>query len=296
MTTHLPPLHAVISFEAVGRHGSFHAAARELNIPLETIVQHIRNLEEQFCARLFKDTSGKIELTDLGKTYLQSISLAVFNLSDASNDMISKRDEGLVISSEPSFAAKWLMPKLDEFSEYYPEFDVNIISTSELADIHNDEVDVAIRFNSATLPADVETDLISSLLLFPYGAPDFSIANSPSDLFRYRLLHEDTGGLWTRWFRKAGNPNFTFPDRTERQQSMIAIEAAIEGQGIVLSSDILIKEDVKKENIKQLSEFGSRLGEYRLIYSKQAKKRQPVKAFREWVLSHTVQYRQKDRV
>ncbi|MEM7067572.1 MAG: LysR substrate-binding domain-containing protein [Pseudomonadota bacterium] len=291
MSQYLPPLNAVRAFEAAGRHESFSQAADELNVTHAAISRHVRGLEKQLGVQFFRNIARGVELTEIGCEYLQKVSPALNQISEASEAIRTRRDGSLSISCEPTFAMKWLMPKLGEFQNKYPDFEVSLISSAHLADIQNNEVDMAIRFYNRTRADGVETDLISSLPVYPYGVPAIPVAKSPDELLKYRLLHEDKGQLWTRWFHRSGKTDFAIQKTSQPLQTLLAIEGAIAGQGIALTSAELVANDVDQGKLKCLSEVGLELGQYHLVYSREAKRRKPVQAFREWLITETRQFR-----
>ncbi len=291
MPRYLPTLNAVRAFEAAGRHESFSGAAQELNVTHAAISRHVRGLEKQLGVQLFKKVARGVELTESGKAYLVKITSALDQVSEASEALRDKQSGTLSISCESTFAMKWLMPRLGEFQETFPDFDVSLVSSSELADIKNNEFDLAVRY-CRQVSEGLNFDLISTSPVFPYGIPEFSEAVTPGDLLQYRLLHEDKGQTWTRWFAKAGLPDFKIPQKPNPLSSLLAIEGALAGQGIVLASPELVAKDVENNRLKRLSDVRLDFGRYYLVYLKEVARRKPVAAFRQWIINSTTEFRE----
>ncbi len=287
MSQHLPPLNAVRAFEAAGRHESFSQAAEELNVTHAAVSRHVRGLEQQLGVQFFRNVARGVELTEAGRDYLQKISPALAQISESSESIRTRPDGNLSISCEPTFAMKWLMPKMGGFQDTYPEYDVNLISSQHIADVQNNEVDIAVRWCARYGVDHLESELISATPVFPYGVPDIPTAQKPEELLKYRLLHEDRGELWTRWFRAAGIEDFSLPKSPKPLDALLAIEGALSGLGIALVSAELVVNDIKRKRLKCLSDTGLSSGEYRLVYTKESKRRKPVKAFREWLIRET---------
>lgn len=185
---------------------------------------------------------------------------------------------------------KWLMPRFGEFQQQFPDLDVTLKSTSALADIRNNECDLAIRY-CHRVERGLDYDLISVSPVFPHGSPDFDEVASPAELLRYRLLHEDKGQLWTRWFARSGAADFILPRAPKSLASLLAIEGALAGQGIILASSELVANDVRSGRLKRLSNIGLDYGGYYLVYLTEVGRRKPVRAFRRWLLAATTEFR-----
>ncbi|MEH6631484.1 MAG: LysR substrate-binding domain-containing protein [Halopseudomonas aestusnigri] len=290
MPRYLPPLNAVRAFEAAGRHESFSGAAKELNVTHAAISRHVRGLEKQLGAQLFKKIARGVELTENGKIYLAKITPAMDLVSEASEALRCQQTGTLSISCEPTFAMKWLMPRLGEFQEKFPEVDVSLVASSVLADIKNHECDLAIRYYNQ-VPIGISCDLISTSPVFPYGIPTFAEADLPGDLLKYKLLHEDKGQSWTSWFAKAGHANFQTPQKPTPLSSLLAIEGALAGQGVVLASAELVAKDVENGRLKRLSNVSLDYGRYYLVFLNEVVRKKHVAVFRQWIISSTTEFR-----
>lgn len=292
MPRYLPRLNAIRAFEAAGRHQSFSAAAEELNVSHAAISRHVRGLEQDLGIQLFKIVARGVALTEEGRRYLAAVTPALDALSEASETIRSTEEGSLSISSEPTFASKWLMPNLGAFKRAHPQIDVRLVSSPELADIRNREFDLALRYCNE-LPAGLEADLISASPMYPFAAPDFPDIACPSELLRHPLLHEDHGQLWKRWFAKAGIADPGLPRKPQRYGWLLAIEGALAGQGVVLIPQELAQADMDAGRLKRLSPLGLALGSYRLVYRKDAGRRKAVAAFRDWIIERTAIHRER---
>ncbi|MEM7547896.1 MAG: LysR substrate-binding domain-containing protein [Pseudomonadota bacterium] len=283
MPRQLPPLNALRAFEAAGRHGSFTGAAAELNVTHAAISRHVRGLERRLGVLLFRNAARGVELTETGADYLAEISPALDRIADATEGL-SVSAGTLTISCEPTFAVKWLMPRLGQFHDSHQNIEVQLLSSAVLADLERHECDLAIRFLRER-ESDLPAILISASPVYPYGAPDLAFAETPADLTRHRLLHEDRGDLWRRWFADAGAPDAAPPGRKSPLPTLLAIEGALAGQGVVLASEELVANDVRAGRLKKLASHGYIWGGYFLVSLPETMRRRPARAFRDWFLT-----------
>lgn len=149
----LPPLSSLRSFEAVARQLSFSKAAEELHVTPGAVSQQIRGLEELLGAKLFDRTKRWVALTDIAVRMLPDIQAGLDSLSRAcSNEAMPVGERTLTISVAPSFASKWLLPRLPGFYDRHPDIDLRISATVGLADFKRDKVDLAIRLGHGRYP------------------------------------------------------------------------------------------------------------------------------------------------
>lgn len=286
MPRRLPPLNALRAFEAAGRRRSFTGAADELNVTHAAVSRHVRGLERRLGVQLFRAAARGVALTDAGAKYLHEITPALDRIAEATEALGGDPVGSISISCEPTFAVKWLMPRLGEFQDAHPEIEVAIVSTAAIADLARYEADLAIRFARAT-PVDLTVEIISTSPVFPFAAPSFPVASAPADLARHRLLHEDKGDLWRRWFELAGAPEAAPPGRVSPLPTLLAIEGALAGQGVVLASEELVANDVRAGKLKKLSKEGLDIGRYYFASLPEVARRRPVRAFRDWLIAAT---------
>ncbi len=295
MPRRLPPLNAVRAFEAAARHESFSHAADELNVSHAAISRHVRGLEERLGVLFFKVAKRGVELTDDGQQYLKAISPALDTIAEAT-EALSEWPEGLIyITCEPTFAVKWLMPRLGEFQDRYEGIEISIDASPGLADLKRYEFDLAIRFGSGEWDG-LESELVSEAKVFPVGAPRLlkkvGKIEAPIDLCKLRLLHEDEDGwLWRHWFEAAGVPDVHIPPFAGPLSTALAIEAVAAGQGVALLSEDLAERDLKEGRLVRFSDVAMEFGGYYLVYLKSAMRQRAMKAFREWLLKSSEAFR-----
>ena len=255
----LPPLNSLRAFEAAARHLSFSKAADELSVTPAAISQQIKILEDYFACPLFQRQARGLRLTGTG-AYLVPYTTDAFDQLNHAVRSARKRNESsiLTVSVSPSFGAKWLVPRLDSFRRAHPQFDIRLDATDRLVDFEHEDVDLAIRYGAGSYRG-----LISECLLenstFPVCSPALIKGKhplrTPKDLRHHTLLHtewksaSDTAPHWPTWLQAAG-VTMEDPERGPRfTTEFVALQAAIEGQGVLLSASPHSTNDLEKGNL-----------------------------------------------
>jgi len=289
MPRKLPPLNALRAFEVAGRHQSFSRAAQELGVSHSSISRHVRGLEHRLKARLFRDLPRGVELTRDGMDYLARLT-PVFDAIAEASDALEERPAGVItLNCEPVFATKWLIPALGAFKSHHPEVDIRLEASQELADVTRYATDVAIRFFNSGVP-DRPAELISNAAVYPYASPDLIAGpvTSPGQLRNYPLLKDRNSDTWARWFALAGvDQTEVVPVTGWRMDAALALESAIAGQGVILTSSEVVDRDVAAGRLIRVSDLWFREGGYYLVLAQGALRRKAVRVFQDWLLERS---------
>ena len=294
MQRQLPPLNALRAFEAAGRHQSFSRAAEELGVSHSSISRHVRGLEDRLGVQLFRDLPRGLELSRDGAAYLAQISPALDAIASATEGLAETQQGTVAVNSEPLFAMKWIMPRLTDFYAQYPDISIQLEASRQLADVARYEADLAIRF---VHPGGVypNSELLSDAPLYPFASPLLvpKPIDDPKELLDYPLMGDRTNGTWHVWFEAAGSnvPPEKIPVSQWRLKSLLAVEAAIAGQGVLLTSVEVVSHEVALGRLNQLSDVGFREGGYHLVRSEGAMRRKPVRIFRDWLVQESAPWR-----
>jgi LysR family glycine cleavage system transcriptional activator len=256
MGRRLPPLNAVRAFEAAARHLSFTKAAEELNVTQAAVSHQVKALEERLQVPLFRRLNRGLVLTGAGASYLRELEDILDRLEEATKRLRASEALGaLTVSTSTSFAAKWLVPRLQRFRERRPDIDVRIDANDSLTDFRRDDVDVAIRYGRGVYPGLSSVQLLQDIV-FPVCSPKLLEGphhlQEPADLKNFTLLH-DQGVVedWRTWLRTAG-VNEVDPTRGPVfSHSAMMIEAAIAGQGVALARRSMVARDVREGRLVQ---------------------------------------------
>lgn len=289
----LPPLNALRAFEAAGRHESFSRAAAELGVSHSAISKHVRGLEDRLGARLFRDLPRGVALTPDGARYLAGLTPAFDAIAEATEAFAARPEGEVAVNAESVFALKWLVPRLGDFQARHPGIEVELEASMLLADIARYEADVAIRFVLSGQP-DQPAELLSAAWIHPYATPAIAsrIGGDPARLLDYRLMRDRAGDPWAQWFDAAGRPDlYAGHSARRRMRAVLAHEAALAGQGVLLASGENVALDVAAGRLVRLFDIGFWQGSYFLIFGAGVLRRKPVRLFRDWLLEATAEFR-----
>jgi LysR family glycine cleavage system transcriptional activator len=289
MSRKLPPLTALRAFEAAARHLSFTAAADELHVTQAAVSHQIRGLEERLGIALFRRSGRGVLLTDAAQPYLAEVTAAFDRLAAATQRLQSQDSAGVLnMTVLPSFAAKWLLPRLGHFREQHPEIDVRVSSSPEIVDMTRGEFDLAIRAGHGRYPG-MRVDLIANIHFFPVCSPLLlkgpQKLESPADLRHFTLLHDEPRDLWQVWFNLVGITDIDPSRGPGYSDSSMVIWAAIEGQGIAMARSTLVAADLAAGRlVRPFTQSFPGDHAYWLVCPEATAERPKIAAFREWLL------------
>lgn len=233
----LPSLHGLRVFEAAARHLSFTEAARELSITQTAVSHQIKALEGELSTALFRRSRRKVELTDDGRAWALELS-EIFSRLHAVNRRLrqaprSRRGE-VTLSVVPSFAARWLVPRLGKFLDLHADTEVRISASERLVDLAAEGVDLGIRYGFGRYPGLVCEKLADDawVVVCSPALRAKRRLKTLRDLSDHVLLHDDAPEAWARWLRANGARAPVKGRRTELTDSSMVIEAALRGQGV----------------------------------------------------------------
>ena len=291
----LPPLNALRAFEAAGRLESLTEAAAELNVTPAAVGHQVKALEDYLEQALFERRYRAIALTEKGRLLLGGLTDGFDRLAETI-DAFTALDQrrALTITCCNSFASRWLVPRLDDFHARYPDIDVRLDATQRLVDLRRDDFDLGIRFGPGQWEG-LEADYLLDEEFIPVASPALLArkpVDTPADLANHTLLHRDeplepAPVDWSMWLR-AAEVEGVDPERGLRYTvESMAIQAAVDGHGIALVSNVLAEADIEAGRLVRLFEIGLRTGldvAYYLAYAPSRLRHPRVAAFRDWIL------------
>lgn len=301
------PLNALRAFTVAARHLSFARAADELGVTPAAVSQQVRSLEDNLGLQLFRRTGRQMLLTDEGQALLPGLLDGFGKLAAALDAPLSLgADAALTVSLAPSFAAKWLVPRLDDFHTAHPEVDVRISAGMQLVDFDAGDVDCAVRYGAGAYPG-LETVKLFSESVVPVCSPALLAADppleTPRDLGRHTLIHDDSPDRdascpdWRMWLRAAGVSGADPARGLRFDQSSLVLEAAISGRGVALAKARLADVDLRAGRLVRLFDLSHPVRFAYYFVSPPAKARLPrVRAFRDWLLVQASQEEQEELV
>jgi LysR family glycine cleavage system transcriptional activator len=285
MAKRLPPLSALRPLEAAARLESFSRAAEELHLTHGAVSRQVRALEEHLGADLFTRHGKRVALTPTGRAFAERVRAALEEIARAADEAGGKRDNRLTVSVLPSFASRWLMPRLIRFMDANPGVEVNVIASTALANFAAEEVDVAIRFGRGPWPPLVCEHFLDDEY-FPVASPRIhrgKLPKEPKDLANFRMIREDRD-YWQEWLRAANVDLEVPPTGPLFNDSTYSLQAAARGEGIALARRSIVNEDLERGTLVKLFDVTVASREsYWFVSPKPLAEAPRVKAFREWV-------------
>jgi len=248
MSRKLPPLVALRAFEAAALHENFSAAAETLHVTHGAVSRQVAALEAWLGVQVFHRHGKRVQLTDDGRRYLYAIQAAFDNIAAATTHL---REAGTVralrINALPTFAMRWLLPRLSGFQRLYPAVELKLSTADHLIAESNEVFDVAIRRGPGHWPNCESGEFLGESEI-PVCSPAL-MRRSPikvaDDLAHHTLLHSDTRpDAWQKWLTAAGARANKFKRRQSFDHFYLALQAAIDGLGIVLGPLPLIADEL----------------------------------------------------
>jgi LysR family glycine cleavage system transcriptional activator len=279
-------MQALRAFEAAARTRSLTRAAESLHLTHGAISHQIKSLEADFGVRLVERAGRGIRLTDEGERFAGRVRAVLSDLSDAVREVTERANpRQLRVGVIPSFAARWLLPRIGRFFAAHPDIDLDVNASNALVDFRRDDIDVAIRNGLGDWPGVVSEYLLDDVF-FPVCSPrlaDGLPPATPADLSRYTLLRSE-GEFWKPWFEAAGL-DWPEPSRGPMfSDSSHTMQAAIEGQGIALARSSLIGNDVHNGVLIRLFDIVvPATRKYFLVYPPRLADSPKLAPFRQWL-------------
>ena len=251
--TDLPSLNSLRAFDVAGRRLSFRAAADELGVTQGAVAQHVRQLEADLGIVVFDRVPKGLALTSIGRSYHDRVARAFSDLRSATAQI--KPEPGKVtISVTPTFASKWLIPNLPDFSDKHPDIDLRILATEKVSSFHSDGIDLAIRQGNPPFGAALNATLLFAQDVIAVSAPTLvehaAVPVDATTLAQLPKIH-DTHDLWPRVLA-----DLDVVDQSKRglrlSQTALAVDAAVSGQGVALVSRFLVSADIAAANLLDL--------------------------------------------
>lgn len=285
----LPSLSSLKAFDAVGRHLNLSEAGAELNVTHAAMSQQIRNLEEWLGEALFDRTHRSMTLTELGASYHLSVRGAFDALERATREAMRSDDRRpLMVTTTPSFASRWLVPRLRRFQSRHPDIPIYIAPSNGLVDFRNGTTDIGIRFGSGNWP-DLSAERLLNADLIPVCSRQY-LANSeplaqPSDLTNHFLLHDSDESEWRHWMQVNGVPDLKLDKGIVYSDAVFAYQAALEGQGIYLAELGLVREDIAANRLVEALDGRRGIkGFYHVVVPADRPVRPFAQTFKDWII------------
>lgn len=292
MTTK-PSLVALRAFEAAARHGNFSIAAGELHQTPSAVSHQIKSLEIFFGFSLFHRHSRYLELNDQGRRLFEIIKPAFDSIDQICTELRPFAEtEKLAVHCSPSFASKWLGPRLPDFISKYPQFSLNLSSSASSVDLHkHPELDMAIAYSAAMRSPGIVVHSLGLEESCPIGSPmllDQAIDVTIQNLASVALIESQLNPLsWRDYLILHGRPLPNMIHRPSFDRGALAIAAAVDGLGLALESVRFAQQELADGRLVKYKIEGCEpvMREIHFLCYRHTQRNSPkIVAFHEWLV------------
>ncbi|MBA3008999.1 MAG: transcriptional regulator GcvA [Proteobacteria bacterium] len=285
----LPSLNALRAFEAAARHLSFTLAARELCVTQGAVSRQIKQLEDQLKVILFHRRHKQLSLTDQGMLLVPSLTRAFNMMADAVNKLKNQQQD-LSLKVHPTFAIRWLIPRLHHFQTLHPDIQVRLTTSGANVDFGHENFDIGITHLGKASPGVIREKIMTEQLI-PVCSPKLLTTafplKRPGDLRGHMLLH-NTPDLreWAAWADQVGIKNLSLERGQVFEVDDAALQAATAGLGVALGDLFLVRDALAAGLL--VAPFGLtpiKTGNYYFSRPESNKDLGKVTAFQNWLVS-----------
>lgn len=290
----LPPLAALVAFEAAGRHGNFTRAARELCVSQAAVSRRIRELEEHLGITLFQRLHRAVALTQAGARLHQAVGYGLDQIHDAIAELQRSSSRPLAISANNAVAFYWLRPRVPAFQRVAPEIELAVFASDVPGSLLDGDVDLGIRYGDGHW-ADAEASPLFEEAVFPVCAPAYLARHGPlrrpADLLGTRLLYMYAHGpdwvTWAEWLRVHGvETGDGLPAGPTFDSYPVLLQAALDGQGMAIGTRHLVDSLLAEGRLVQPFPGDYRTGRgYFVVTPAGRELSAAARRFRDWILA-----------
>ena len=287
----LPPLDTLITFEAVGRNGSFTRAASELCLTQSAVSKQVRTLEDHLGLALFERRARGISLTLAGASLFSEVSTLLERLQHSVNRIkLAHAPNAVTVLCTHAVAQFWLFPRLLAFNTAHPAITVNIHASNDIDESSVADHDFTILYGAGHWSS-LMADPLFAEKVYPVARPDLLLAdvNTPADLQHLPLIELDASGWncmdWRDWFRHFGLEHKADAQRPTFNQVTLAYQAIVQGMGVGLGWDFMVRDKIHRGELRRVGpfEFFSTNADY-LAHSRHKTLSDAAITFQRWLL------------
>lgn len=299
------PLAGLGTFAIAARHLSFTKAAQEMHLTQGAVSQQIRQLEERLGVTLFVRYHRRLELTVAGVRLAVQLNHSFTEISDLILELQEEETSNiLTVSVMPSFATKWLIPRLGSLQEAYPDLQLRIQANDREVNFQRDRIDVAIVHSHVHSSKGYIVPLMKDQV-FPVCSPAFAKQRDlcvPSQLAQVPLLNDDSEwrfsspyAEWEKWLLLANTKGIKASRGISFNRGDLAVQAAIAGQGVALGRTPLVMDDIQQGRLMRPFEQALDEGHaYLFVCPEMQRQREPVQQLLSWLVSECCHYSPED--
>jgi LysR family transcriptional regulator, glycine cleavage system transcriptional activator len=291
----LPNLLALRAFETAARHQNFSRAADEIHVTHGAVSHQVRALEQDLGVVLFTRNGKRLTITPHGARFAQAVRNALQDIANATQTLREEtRQKRLTVSAIPSFASRWLAPRLGRFIDLNPDTELVLQSSGQLQDLVRDGVDVGIRFGQGQYPGLMVERLMGDSY-YPVASPAYNqgrLPTSPKQLKPAQLLRSDEP--WLPWFQAVGLKLAEPSGGVRFQDLSMLMRSAMGGDGIALVRHVVATQEIASGELVRLFNVAVKSPwDYYLACPPDALHKPQVLAFRQWLLEEVAAFKAK---
>lgn len=289
-------LKSLAVLETVLRAGSFSRAAAQLFITQSAVSQHIKQLESEL-GMLFERQAGRLIPTAKAECLRSYLTNGFAQLEEGWQQAQTRTaDQVVTVTTLPSFASRWLVPRLSQFSQLHPEIALQLVINDQVQELHAAGLDLAIRFGMGSYPG-LRVELLMQDELFPVASQALLDRQGepakPEDLVRYTLLNDNSHDSinWPGWLQRVGLGEVKPAHNLTISDSAQNILMAMAGQGIALARRSLVADELANGALVRLfditlpSPFA-----YYLVQTERSALRPAVRTFVRWLQQEVLHF------
>ncbi len=281
------------TFVAVARAGKMKQAAHELALTPGAVSQRIRQLEEAAGRRLFSRNPSGVELSAAGEAMFAALAEPFRAIEAVDRELGGPSSSRVTISTTPSLAATWLVPRLAMFAQRYPDIEIAVETGTRPVDLKREPIDLAIRHGLGKYPG-LEAIWLAAPELIVVASPDLLKRRVPlkvpADCMAFPLLHDFNRRDWSLWFEAHGVAAPNCRKGPAFSDNHLIVRAAVAGQGLALVRDIYAEDDLRaKKLVKPLTVNWPVQFAYYVVATSEALQKPAVRRFRDWLIGEAQQ-------
>lgn len=282
--------HAIATFEAVARLGTFTMAADEMKVLQPSVSRRIAKLENELGVHLMRRTRPRVTLTHAGETLLKASQCTTRQMSETLAAIKQRpRQSPLVINTTIGFASSFLLPRLNAFNSLYPDVNIELISRDVNDAYEMENVDLITVFGTADKVPGVSSQLICQEKMIAVASPAYMQQHQQSfgEPDSHRLLHLVSGNYGDDWNIYFEGTDYQVPAPSTNQNFtsyMVYLHAALNGQGTVLGPQFMLQQYLDSgELVKVDARFVNTQRGYHVSLTRRGARHQPAVDFANWL-------------
>jgi len=293
MRRKIPGTDLLVAFETAARHQSFTRAAEELSLTQSAVCRKISALEDYLGVQLFNRVKKRVTLSGAGKIYAKQVRENLKQIEHDTLSLMAHRSAGRVLELAviPTFATRWLIPRLANFQSLHPDITLDLTTRNEPFMFIDTPFDAAIHFGDPVWPGAI-TEYLFGEEMVPVCTPALLNGRSsvePSELEKMPLLHQSSRpDAWREWFEVAGLSNVN-------EVFAMLVEAAKAGLGVALMPRFFVLSEIASgELVVPCSYVLHNQRSYYLVYPEDKMESESLQVFCGWLREQARNYREEE--